>query len=105
MQDLSRDLLPDPISAMVPTSQSAGNRAFLNDAMTAPGGTPAGGLPGEEHVESVPVVDDIVYDPKGKVHVVNDQGGHQIPDSNTDRSTLFTQDDGSGWRRPQSGTA
>lgn len=36
--DLSSLLKPDPISAMVPTSQHGGNQVSANNAMTAPGG-------------------------------------------------------------------
>lgn len=38
MQDLSNTLKPDPISALVPTSQHGGNQVSANNARTAPGG-------------------------------------------------------------------
>lgn len=38
-QDLTDQVLPaGPVSALVPTSQHAGNQVWANNAMTAPGG-------------------------------------------------------------------
>ncbi len=38
MEDLTGLLKPDPASAIVPTSQHAGNQVWANNARTAPGG-------------------------------------------------------------------
>lgn len=101
MEDLSR-LPGNPVDVLAPTAQgSAGTRHSSREAaMTAPGSVPAmsADQPG-------PDIGDVAYDPQGRVHVVNDAGGHQIPDSNTARPTLFTADDGHGWRRTKPGTA
>jgi hypothetical protein len=44
MEDLSRTYYPDPIAALVPTSQAAGNKpSDLSAAMTAPG-SPSGSV-------------------------------------------------------------
>jgi hypothetical protein len=46
MENLSHLLGPDPVSALCPTSQAAGNMTSSNrDAMTAPGGRPVDPLP------------------------------------------------------------
>lgn len=55
MEDLTSMLKPDPVSALVPTSQQGGNNPHQNNAMTAPGGDPAGGLGAD--VSEAPVVE------------------------------------------------
>ena len=54
MIDLSHLLPGDPISALAPTSQSGGNVAHGNRAMTAPGGEPA---TAEAEVHSAPQIE------------------------------------------------
>lgn len=59
MQDLSSILKPDPVSALVPTSQHGGDQVFANNAMTAPGGASGdlGWNPGAPVLSSAPVVE------------------------------------------------
>jgi len=54
VQDLSHLLPGDPVSALAPTSQSGGNVAHDNRAMTAPGGVPA---TAEAEVHSAPQIE------------------------------------------------
>ena len=99
MEDLTSSLPSDPVTALAPTSQEAGNMTASNElALTAPGSQPVDPkLPDVEQAD--PHIISASYDPKGRVHVVNDAGGKQIPDSNTARPTRYTQDDGTGWKR------
>jgi hypothetical protein len=62
MQDLSSLLRPDPVSALVPTSQAAGNATSSNEAAgTAPGSLPVDPLPDRDE-QSDPSVDATAYD-------------------------------------------
>lgn len=56
MQDLSSLLPVDPVTALTPTSQAAGNMMSSNEAaMTAPGGLPVDPLPPSKDQGSVKV--------------------------------------------------
>lgn len=58
MQDLSGIFAPDPISALVPTSQEGGNMRASNElAMTAPGSVPVDVMePAGEYFHNDPTV-------------------------------------------------
>lgn len=87
-------------NSMWPSSQAAGNMmSGRKVAMSAPGTQPVDPLPPAKD-QGEPVVESISYDPAGRVHVLNDEGGHQIPDENKGRPTLFTRPDSTGiWRK------
>ncbi len=61
-QDLTKQVLPDSVSALAPTSQQAGNQVWANNAQTAPGGESGdlGNDIGARVVVPPPVIDDIV---------------------------------------------
>lgn len=98
MQDLSSLLPGDPVSALAPTSQAAGNQRHDNSqAMTAPGTVPASpltGMPGEVTVHEAPVIGATAYD----TPVLIGPGGAKVTADNADRTNPFTEPDGAGWR-------
>ena len=101
MEDLThifRDMGSDPITALAPTSQSAGNQRHDNSlAQTAPGTVPASpvnGTAGEITDHEPPEIHAEAYD----TPVLRDpDGSHVNPDANADRGTSYTRADGSGW--------
>lgn len=86
VQDLSGMFRGGPISALVPTSQSAGNTTSENLAMTAPGSA-SEAVPADL-VNPAPVVDAIAHEPT----VLTD--GHDAP-----AAAPFTVGDGTPWQR------
>ena len=92
-EDLSR-LAADSIWV---TSQAApGSRHSADLAMSSPGSIPAMSDGPDQPAPRVTVTD---YDAKGILHVLNDEGGKQIPDTNPARPSPFTRADGTGvWK-------
>lgn len=102
MEDLSHifgGMYSDPISALIPTAQAAGNQSHDSNALTAPGGEPASDLRGTESdviVHDAPVVDAEDYT-RSPVEI-GPGGGKVNADSNDDRPSLFTVPGGDVWK-------
>lgn len=99
MEDYSGLLDPDPISALTPTSQAAGNSTSSNRfARTGPGSVPVDPMPPSRQ-QADPAIDATAYDTPVRIGA----GGAKVTqDGNTARPTPYTEDDGSGrWRTAQ----
>lgn len=85
MQDLSHLLPADPVTALTPTSQAAGNMMSSNEpAMTAPGGLPVDPLPPSKDQGSVRI----------------DVAGPQIPPGTSGKPQASKQAGEPGYARP-----
>ena len=98
MEDLSSifaRLGGDPITALAPTSQAAGNmQSSPRLAMTARGSEPVDPLPDRDH-QGDPTVGAQSYD----TPVLRGPDGASRRPDNADRSNPFSEPDGGGWQR------